>query len=150
VRTNATGNYSYSYIDPSDTRGPKLPQPGVFAMHVGPCTSCTGTTIESKVTLGETTQGVTISCTGTSPTVYPASAKANTIIFGFEGVLPPQGSGTPVFAITFGPGVCSNYPAGATLHSSGDYCTVEKSFTYTVTQVYGCAEGSANGTASPQ
>src|ERR1700760_146425 len=66
VRTDATGNYSYSYSDPRAKQGPKLSQPGVFSMHVGPCTSCYATYLGTKVTVGQTTQEVAISCTGTN------------------------------------------------------------------------------------
>jgi len=163
VRTEFTGNYSYSYIDPrdkSDKSDPKLPTPGDYPLHVGPCTACVGSdgsnqsgTNTANVAAGQTTpttQEVTIYCAGDNPAAYPANATANTVIFEFQGQLPPPGSKDPLFNVTFGPNVCSNHAAGATLYTQGDSCDVEKTFTYKVTDVYGgCNAGEISGTASP-
>lgn len=159
VMTTAAGYYTYSYLAPDDKRGPQLGAPGAgYPMHVAPCTACTGTGSQSKgpsrIKEGAgqadlSTQDIEIYCSSGNPTVYPTSATANAVKFKFYGQL-PQGSTDELFSIQVPANICSNYPAGTTLNTQSASCDLEKTYTFTVSDVYGCTSGSASTTLSPQ
>jgi hypothetical protein len=159
VMTTAVGYYSYSYVAPGDKRGPQLDTPGEYPMHVAPCTACSGSGGQLKgpsKTKGNaeqarlSTQEIEIYCSDGNPTVYPVNATANTIRFKFNGQTPPQGSTDALFNIVVPANTCSNYQTGATLKTQSASCDLEKTFPFTVSNVFGCDTGSASGTLSPQ